>query len=156
MKPQRQLILDHNIEAGRYGDCFRTCIAILIEVDAAEVPHFVEQAYQHGYGNDSSYADRLAKRWLNERGYAMMSIHLRGDAPHEQFAELTAGMPFMLTGKSPRYPDICHCVIAQYGPFVIWCPTTAKASQIEPWVDAASGESIWSVDIIVKRLEALE
>ena len=41
MKPQRQLI-KHNPESGQYGDCTRTCVAALLNLDADKVPHFGE------------------------------------------------------------------------------------------------------------------
>lgn len=156
MKLQKQLIMNHNLEAGIYGDCFRTCIAILLNMDAADVPHFVEQAYHAGQDFNSRYADNLARRWLRERGYALMSVVFHASAQDEHIRDLTDGMPYMLTGRSPRYPDVCHCVIAQGGLNAVWCPTVGdiRGETVQPWKCRDGNGEYYTVDMIVKRLEA--
>ncbi len=152
MKLQRQLIIDHSSEDGRYGDCYRTCIAILIGMEAVDVPHFVAAACKAG--RDQSYADALASTWLRERGFRLLSIPLQ-DGPHiNAFIDgLTDGMPYILTGASNSYPGVAHCTIAQGGTSVIWCPVDCGPSQIDAWRDADTGQLIWYVDMIVRDVE---
>jgi hypothetical protein len=37
-----EMIVDHCPEEGRYGDCFRACVASLMELPAEAVPHFCD------------------------------------------------------------------------------------------------------------------
>lgn len=68
MKPQRQLI-KHDPDNGLWGDCHRTCIAVILDLDAADVPHF----------NDRGSTDDAPEReWLAGRGLRAVSMWVPG------------------------------------------------------------------------------
>lgn len=82
MKPQKQLypavgILDvsSGVPASEapVGDCWRTAIASILDMDAADVPHFVDIQLRHLDGNgeltdDAWSVDSLTRAWLEDRG----------------------------------------------------------------------------------------
>ncbi len=55
------------VEDGKIGDCWRCCIAAVLEIPAEEVPHFLLGT--DGKVNHNVDAD--TQRWLNDRGYVM-------------------------------------------------------------------------------------
>jgi hypothetical protein len=67
-------------EGDERGDCFRCCIAAVLQIPAENVPNF----------NDGSQ-DAEAQKWLNARGYVM--IHVKGGGHY-------AGINFPRYGKT--------------------------------------------------------
>lgn len=111
MKPQKQL-LRHNPPAS-YGDCFRTAIAIVLDMDATEVPHFMDGAVS---GEEGAAA---AEAWLNARGMTGINIVVDGKRPLQAVLDSIAGtnlrqLPvFLLTGTSRN--GCAHVVVACNG-----------------------------------------
>lgn len=71
MKPQKQLFR-HKPDEGVFGDCHRTAIAIVLDMDAADVPHFM------GDGDQPEEAHRACEAWLNARGISTISMVFDG------------------------------------------------------------------------------
>lgn len=101
-KPTRLTqLLRHNPEAEVYGDCCRTCFAMLLGYSKPEhVPHFA-----HDGPPDGVFWDRV-NAWLGEMGYKIWQIVYPGDTPLQDIM-LTQGMMnpgvyYLLAGKSPR------------------------------------------------------
>lgn len=103
MKAQKQLIR-HRPNEGLYGDCFRTAIAAALDLDAADVPHFMDGTVGKG---EAPKAHDDAEAWLNERGLTQINMLFPGDLsadavicsvklcnPH------SPGIVFMLGGES--------------------------------------------------------
>ena len=57
------------------GDCFRCCVAAVLQIPAEKVPHFAA-------GN---HCDADAQKWLNERGYVMINVSGGGHRPPIHF-----------------------------------------------------------------------
>lgn len=99
MKPQKQLFR-HRPKDGIYGDCHRTAIAIVLDMDAKDVPHFM-----HGGVSGDEAAD-LAEAWLNERGIATINVVYGGQLPVSDVLATVdlynrrSRPVFLLTGKS--------------------------------------------------------
>lgn len=114
MKPQKQL-LRHNPPA-TYGDCFRTAIAIVLDMNAADVPHFMDGGSS---GEDAALA---AEAWLNARGMTAINIVCDGSRPLQAVLDSIAGtnlrqMPvFLLTGTSRN--GCAHVVVCCNGDIV--------------------------------------
>lgn len=51
------------------GDCFKVCIASILERPYEEVPHFVQQEKEGGY-----HLDHL-NRWLADEGYPFQALY---------------------------------------------------------------------------------
>ncbi|MCS3725473.1 hypothetical protein [Bradyrhizobium betae] len=114
MKPQKQL-LRHNPPAS-YGDCFRTAIAIVLDMDAADVPHFMDGGVS---GDDGAAA---AEAFLNAHGMTAINIVVDGARPLQAVLDSIAGtnlrqMPaFLLTGTSRN--SCAHVVVGCNGDIV--------------------------------------
>lgn len=111
MKPQKQLFR-HKPEDGVYGDCHRTAIAIMLDLDAADVPHFMDGSAGK-VGADAAH-DRV-EAWLNERGIATINVLFPGQVPVEEILTTIAacnprGRPaFILGGTSKN--GVNHSVV---------------------------------------------
>lgn len=98
MKPQKQLFR-HRPEQGVYGDCHRTAIACVLDLEAGDVPHFMD-------GGDAPLAHDRCEAWLNERGISTIEILFDGSMPVENILSTISGMnrrgrpAFLLQGTS--------------------------------------------------------
>lgn len=81
------------------GDCFRACVATILELDLAAVPNWIGD-------HPEDWFDRF-QAWLLKRGLAALEIPITPDQPF--FSPLPPA-PFILTGQSPR-GDWLHCVV---------------------------------------------
>jgi hypothetical protein len=75
MKIQKQLNR-HRPEEGIFGDCHRTAIACVLDMDAKDVPHFMD--YTPGKGDAADAHDNV-EAWLNERGICTINIPFPGE-----------------------------------------------------------------------------
>ena len=140
MKPQKQAFL-HNPEAGVYGDCWRTAIACLLDMDRDSVPHFYA-------GGDSGEQIDETNTWLNERGMMLVQIPLPPDFQLSHLGELgwiPKDAHILLSGKSPR--GTSHVVIANGNGEIAFDPAIPGGGLIGP--DDETG-CYW-VGIIAKR-----
>lgn len=115
MKPQKQLFR-HRPADGIYGDCHRTAIAIVLDMDAADVPHFGER------GPDTADPEgwvRHRERWLNARGLMTVNILFSGEVPLQEvlqtikFCNPTSRPVFILGGRSRN--GVNHSVVCRDG-----------------------------------------
>ena len=90
MTPYDQLNVGPNVR----GDCWRTCIACLLDIPPVEVPHFGEEAMDTG-----EFFMTITNRWLEPRG-----LRLNVDAYAPQCLAIA-------TGQSPRNALKGHSVI---------------------------------------------
>lgn len=95
------------------GDCWRCCIAAVLQIPAENVPHFAA-------GNHSQ-AD--AQKWLNDRGYVMINVTGGGHSSAIHFprwartadekSESRAHYPLIVCGPTVRTkkPGQHHAVV---------------------------------------------
>lgn len=96
MTPHKQLFR-HDPDNGSIGDCFRTCIACLLDLAPADVPHFAE-----GMPSGEVMRER-ARAWLAGRGLYFFEIPFVGTELGrllEYMASVNPGIHYMLSGKS--------------------------------------------------------
>ncbi len=74
MKVQKQLFR-HKPAEGIYGDCHRTAIACVLDMDAKDVPHFMDGK---AFSGEAENAHDRAEAWLNARGIATINIVFSG------------------------------------------------------------------------------
>jgi hypothetical protein len=100
--PQKQKYL-FNDGSGQFGDCHRTCIAMLLNMPRDEVPHFMQSVpYGTPPGDPLQAAAAKAEaEWLAERGLAAVSWGYTGDTPLEDVIAVTV--------KQTRAPLILGC-----------------------------------------------
>ncbi len=97
MKPLKQII-KHDPENGTYGDCHRTCYAMLLDREHDGVPHFAEHGLELFF--------EIEKAWLESEGLLKISfafppidtIPIRSLL--KIFDDLNPGIPFILGGTS--------------------------------------------------------
>lgn len=112
MTPAKQLFTD-GPPARPVGDCWRTCIAMLLDLPVEEVPHFVDLFYDDDEVTTKrwpafegtevqvpAYA-QATQVWLRERGLEMYSY----DGPPGDYTGFA-----IATGPSPR-GDFSHAVV---------------------------------------------
>ena len=115
MKPQKQLFR-HRPADGVYGDCHRTAIAIVLDMDANDVPHFMD-----GKAGESGAKEAFAEveKWLNSRGMMTISILFSGEVPLQevlqtiQFCNPQSRPVFILGGRSAN--GVNHSVVCRDG-----------------------------------------
>jgi len=113
MKPVKQSIL-HDPENNQYGDCFRACIASLLELPIDEVPHVLNSPKPSRW-----YEDIL--QWLGKRGLAYIEYRVTDeDMKHWQLLWGVDNLHIyhIITGQSPRDKKIYHSVIGLNGQIV--------------------------------------
>lgn len=96
----------HDPANGQEGDCFRACIASILELPIEDVPHFAQLT-----GGRSEDFWNMAYDWLEDRGYGYVhSTMLNGPI-------FSKGSYHLLSGPSPRGIG-WHCVVALCGKIV--------------------------------------
>jgi hypothetical protein len=94
VKPQRCLTYQGGPEA---GDCYRACIASILNMPARDVPNFVHLS------KSEKFADtKLAREWLAQFGLTIFQTWCSGewklaDLLH-WFSAINPGTPFILSG----------------------------------------------------------
>lgn len=91
MRPQLQANR-HDEAAGVYGDCHRTCLAMILDMDRDDVPHFM-----HGVPNaagpdhpESVRCQREQAEWLAGMGLAVAELPFAGSIDLQQVLDQTA------------------------------------------------------------------
>ena len=79
----------------QYGDCLRTCIACILDLEPAAVPHWFSRG---DYDNPFTEMER----WLNSRGYGSVFISIES-----------------LNGIEESAPNIYHIILSDGGHAVI-------------------------------------
>lgn len=135
MTPVKQLYL-HDPANGQLGDCFRTALACLLDLEPEEVPHFFATTKQYKTGIKKS------NEWLANRGLYLISIpYLNEDvqAILDTIGGINPGLHYILTGESRT--GVNHNVICLNNK-VVWDPSLTNAGIIGPckpdgmfWVD---------------------
>lgn len=128
-----QLIPHHNEAEGMIGDCWRTCIACILEMPPNLVPHFMRDAkdepqsdwwrwsrdfvVMHSDGRYNLFWSELTKNGGTPAPTRTMYVEIDGGG-----TKGVAHRYAILTGKSPR-TEWDHCVVwdVQQGE-VVWDP----------------------------------
>lgn len=147
MTPQEQLIKGYNPEEGIFGDCHRTCFAVILDLSPKDVPHFM-----HGVrvGDDQGDVDSHIAKWLSLFGLTAASFPYDGTMPLDDFlawmAEVNPGMPFILGGASPR-GDFAHSVVCLDGE-VVCDPVTGKKAELFEALAGPTSDGFWWVTVL--------
>lgn len=94
MTPHKQLFR-HRPEDGVFGDCQRTAIACLLDIDPAEVPH-------HHRTMEDGEQRRLMDEWLKDRGLALMFLAFAAEPARmlEVMKVSNPGVFYLMSGTS--------------------------------------------------------
>jgi len=113
MIPVDQSII-HDPDNKRYGDCWRACVASVLEISLGKVPHFAGNGKE-----DQGDPTKEYLRFMAKHGFLVMSMHMpvgkNGLVNHPVPADDEHPYYFII-GKSPRFKDVDHiCVGYQQG-----------------------------------------
>lgn len=125
---KRKQLFKHQPELGIYGDCHRTAIACLMDLEPEEVPHF---------GTDFEDAEKFNQRvdeYLASQFLAQISVVYDCDLEIilKHMATLNPNAYYLLSGTSKT--GVNHTVCALGGE-IIWDPSTTDAGIIGPCDD---------------------
>lgn len=116
MRPQKQAF-KHDPKNGVFGDCYRTSIAALLDLDRDQVPHFMD-------GCDTA-DDCKQKRtyqdvddWFRARGLTRIVVIFNADLVDvlNSIKHCNPGLAFLLTGQSSNGTN--HVVVCRDGQIV--------------------------------------
>ena len=141
MKPVDMMVV-HDPAAGRIGDCFRCCIASILELPAPDVPHFMIEDW--GKEKDFTWYPKLTS-WLAARGLAYFEHTIAADFHGPRWFALLAAAGFdvfhVMSGVSPRAR---HSVVARNG-VMVHDPHPSRDGLIGP------GDDGWTYGFILLR-----
>lgn len=136
MKYHHQTI-KHDPANEQWGDCFRTALACILDLEIEDVPHFM-------HGNpDSEIVWTQVNKWLNERGLHMMTLPFSGSLSDvlTTMGKLNPGVRYLLAGTSVN--GFNHQVIAQ-GDKIIHDPNRSYVGLTGPGSDG-----LFWIDVLV-------
>lgn len=120
MKPVYQSITAVDRDRGIVGDCFAACIASILELPLADVPHFAQLSLDHEVARGTPLAEAwkngtdwwyMTNDWLAPRGLSYLEFTQAEDWHND--IRLRLGY-HVIVGKSPR-GDFDHCVVGRAG-----------------------------------------
>lgn len=95
----------HDPENGMYGDCFRACIASILELTSKEVPHFYSNWIE---GTDFNEHWKGVRKWFNDNNILIFEWWSEDDLRHYML-ETNPDIYYIFTGGSSI--DANHAVV---------------------------------------------
>lgn len=98
----------HNPENNIWGDCHRTCLAMILDMDRDYVPNFAEQSK-----DDGQHFNRLVENWLRLHGFSNFSVPFAAKDWQEvgsYMLNVNPGVFYILGGTSRT--GVNHSVVA--------------------------------------------
>lgn len=139
MTPCRNLSR-HDPANGSLGDCQRCCVAAILDLDPADVPHFAQIELETG----RPWIE-LLREWLAPFGFSYFQFAYLGTETLERVLEVTAqncpGVPLILGGAAAKSPSVGHSVVIMNGKIVM-DPSNSGIGGPLPT------ENIWCVEAI--------
>lgn len=132
MTPQDQEFI--NIPGKQYGDCMRACIASLLDLPIADVPHFLRNSDGDPVGFWNGIYD-----FCEARGFEYSPVH---EKFNPQLATDLDGY-HTIGGPSPRGCGLLHAVVGLNGT-IVFDPHPSKAG-------LAGDPAEWTFDYMVKQ-----
>ena len=127
MREQKQRFL-HDPAAGVWGDCERTAIACLLNMDRDSVPHFADNFKTH---EEVIHKERT---WLLEHGLAPFACPFRCELSELQdfMALNNPGLYYLLSGTSRTG---CNHTVVALDDRIVWDPSLTDAGIVGPCDD---------------------
>lgn len=114
-------------EPGEFGDCWRACIATILDLCTSDVPHFFALAGAGTAGpevNCNAAAYRLGREWLREQGLGIFRAYESGRLSLDRVLEnsllFSPDVPIILHGTPAlaSVTDPAHAVVIMNGVIV--------------------------------------
>ena len=140
MTTHKQLF-GHDPENGIFGDCFRTALACILDMEPCAVPHFFDG------GKSSNDAFRELGPWLRGHSLALFELPMHGESKLEDIlgsiCAHSPGLFYLLTGESTS--GINHTVVC-YGKHVV-CDPYIGGPNDEALIGPAE-DGLWFVGVL--------
>lgn len=134
----------HKPDQGIHGDCARTVIACLLDLDPDDVPHLQREC-------DAQEQADLHDRFLRDRGFCRITIPFQVERVADALgigAHYSGDMPWLLVGRSRN--DTNHVVICK-GAEIVWDPALDDSGIVAP-----SDDGYFWIEWIVRPLSESE
>jgi hypothetical protein len=141
---QRKQLFRHDPANGVYGDCHRTAIACLLDLEPDQVPHFGEDF------SDSEAFHHREEAWLTSQDWCAVSTAYKAslaDVLHVQ-AALNPGIYYLLGGTSRTG---CGHTVIGCGGEIVWDPSLDDAGIVGPFESDGLYWVTWLVPLAMKR-----
>lgn len=96
-----------------WGDCVCACVASLLDIPLADVPHFNVEARTE-YGSHEAGYERVFRRFLRDRGYSWWILNWNLGAREWAPRFLAPGQLAMIGGPSPRSTTGSHAIVGRW------------------------------------------
>lgn len=128
MTPNKQLNL-HDPAAGVIGDCWRTCIACLLDKSPSDVPHFVD-----GCWDDAATAARRTRQYLATLGLNFIEYPMQAELTDvlRSVGSINPDQHYLLSGNSRNGTG--HTVVC-YNDQIVWDPSRDESGIVGPMDD---------------------
>lgn len=126
MKYHKQLYR-HEPERGICGDCFRTCIACILDMVPLQVPHFADGLAEREDGG--TIASARVREWLTERGHGYAVVPFDCEVPDllKTMGHYKNG--YWILGAQSKN-GVGHCLVCYDGE-IIWDPAIDASPEDE-------------------------
>ena len=122
----------HDPLNGMIGDCHRTAIACILNLEPEQVPHYIEQYWNQENGGE--LADKAFNKWLLERNLEITDIAF--NCSLEEILNMknhySPNAYYILSGQSRNGTN--HTVVAKGGE-IIWDPAIDNSGILGPCHD---------------------
>ena len=134
MTPQLQTVNWHRPARGEYGDCFRACLASIMDLPIAVVPHFAQGMTGCGAGRAEEMLARV-REWLGP-AQPFWFFTLAAETPEKArrvFSRFNPGYRYILIGGT-RFKGVNHAVCC-LGDSEEWNPSKTAQLVHPMWPD---------------------
>ena len=134
----------HRPELNEIGDCDRTTVACLLNMDIDDVPHWGKSNWKN-----PRLWDAERTKWLSARGLHPVRFLIGGDDVEDVLnwqAAANPGTVYLLTGTSANLTP--HVVICKNDE-IIHDPSIDKSGIAGPLINSGSGERYFEIEYFV-------
>jgi hypothetical protein len=135
----------HDPAKGQAGDCWRTCIACLFDLNPLDVPDFADGSI------DGMTFDERTQGWLHERGLTRVELPFTGEFTADEVMGCIGGLNpeayYILAGAHPHLVGSTHSVVCK-GNRIVHDPAQEPAT---PPLAGPSPTGHWWVSFFSKR-----
>lgn len=110
----------HDPANGVEGDCYRACLASILELPITDVPHFAQVSLDTGTG-----FTRLIWEWLRTRELNVLTVY-NPPAAFPYGVGVFDELYYIVSGPSPRNPKGRHAVV-YLDEEMVWDPHPSKS-----------------------------
>jgi hypothetical protein len=129
----RKQLSHHDPDSGIIGDCFRTCIGCLLDLEPQDVPHWSQEFWDNS--NLVPKVEQLAiLEWLERQGYTLLQLPCMGEnfkILAQQIEHISGNLLYIVSGTGTSGGE--HVVIYK-GSEMLWDPSPTGGGLTGPGI----------------------